>query len=105
MFARSTVRWVFCLGIAGLVAACGAGMSTPGEDPETKSTASIVTWTDGKEAIAINCREPGGCQTRSVAMCRSTGGLFTVLQMENMPTRGDMTSVRGAGSVVIRCGR
>ena len=49
MFARSTVRWVFCLGIAGLAAACGAGRSTPGEDPETKSTASMVTWTDGKE--------------------------------------------------------
>jgi hypothetical protein len=23
--------------------------------------------------------------------------------MENMPTRGDMTSVRGAASVVVRC--
>jgi hypothetical protein len=34
-------------------------------------------------------------------MCK--GPNYTVLNMENMPTRGDMTMVRGAASVVIRC--
>jgi len=36
-----------------------------------------------------------------VAMCK--GPNYTVLSMENMPTRGDMTMVRGPASVVIRC--
>jgi hypothetical protein len=36
-----------------------------------------------------------------VAMCK--GPNYTVLNMENMPTRGDMTSVRGPASVVVRC--
>ena len=75
-----------------------------GEDPRSETNATQVTWTDGKPAIAISCREPGSCQTRAVAMCNRTGGGFTTLKMENMPTRGDMTVVRGAASVVIRCG-
>ena len=49
----------------------------------------MVTWSDGKPAISINCDAPGGCQTRAVAMCK--GPNYTVLNMENMPTRGDMT--------------
>lgn len=105
MISRSTIRWMLGVGIAGLVAGCGAGRSTPGEDRQTGSNASIITWTDGKEAISITCSEPGGCQTRAVAMCKATNGVFTALSMENMPTRGDMSSVRGAASVVIRCGR
>jgi hypothetical protein len=40
----------------------------------------------------------------AVAMCNSTGGNYTALKMDNMPTRGDMTAVRGAASVVVRCG-
>jgi len=51
--------------------------------------------------ISISCEQPGGCQTRAVAMCK--GPNYTVLNMENMPTRGDMTMVRGAASIVIRC--
>lgn len=104
MTTRSTMRWMFAVGIAGLVAACGMAKGTPGEDPRTESNATQVTWTDGKPAIAISCKEPGGCQTRAVAMCNSTGGNYTTLKMENMPSRGDMTTLRGAASVVIRCG-
>ena len=63
-----------------------------------------ITWTDGKPALQINCEIPGGCQTRAVAMCNKTNGDYTVLKMDNMPTRGDMTEVRGPASVVIRCG-
>ncbi len=104
MTTRSTIQWMFVVGIAGLVAACGMAKSTLGEDPRSETNATQVTWTDGKPAIAISCREPGSCQTRAVAMCNRTGGGFTTLKMENMPTRGDMTVVRGAASVVIRCG-
>ena len=49
----------------------------------------MVTWSDGKPAISINCDLPQSCQTRAVAMCK--GPNYTVLNMENMPTRGDMT--------------
>ena len=105
MISRSTVRWVFGLGIAGLVAACGVGKMSLGDDPATESQASTVTWTDGQPAISITCKTPGGCQARAVAVCNSTAGNYTVLSMENMPTRGDMTVVRGAASVVIRCSR
>ncbi len=104
MTTRSMIQGMLVIGIAALVAGCGMAKSTPGEDPRTESNATQVTWTDGKPAIAISCKEPGGCQTRAVAMCNSTGGNYTALKMENMPTRGDMTAVRGAASVVIRCG-
>jgi len=101
---RSTVRWMFVTGITSLVAACAMAKSTPGQDPRTETNATQVTWTDGKPAIAISCKEPGACQTRAVAMCNSTGGDYVTLKMENMPTRGDMSEIRGAASVVIRCG-
>lgn len=104
MKTRSTLQWMFVMGIASLVAGCGMAKSTPGEDPRTETNATQVTWTDGKPAIAISCKEPGACQTRAVAMCNSSGGNYTPLKMENMPTRGDMTTVRGPASVIIRCG-
>ena len=101
---RSAVRLMLSMGIAGLVAACGPGMGALGNDPVTESQASTVTWSDGQPAVAINCQTPGGCETRAVALCEKTNGDFTVLKMVNMPTRGDMTQVRGPASVVIRCG-
>ena len=79
---------------------CTDPRSTPGYDQDTQSTASPVTWTDGKPALSIQCNQPQGCQTRALAMCK---GNFTPLSMENMPTRGDMTVVRGPASVVVRC--
>jgi hypothetical protein len=105
MILRSTVLCMLGVGIAGLLAACGTSRSMPGEDRRTQSNASVVTWTDGKEAIAISCQGPSGCQARAVAMCQQTNGAYTVLKMENMPSRGDLTVVRGPASVVIRCGR
>jgi len=103
MTLRSKFRWMLSVGIAGLVAACGVGKTTVGNDPATESQASTVTWSDGQPAISINCRTPGGCQSRAVAMCNSTRGNYTVLKMDNMPTRGDLGDVRGPASVVIRC--
>jgi hypothetical protein len=103
MISRSKVRWMLGVGIAGLLAGCGVGKTALGEDPATESQASSVTWTDGQPAVSISCKTPGGCQARAVAGCNATRGNYTVLKMENMPTRGDMTEVRGPASVVIRC--
>ena len=103
MISRSTVRWILVAGTAALVAACGVGKGAMGDDPATESKASTVTWSDGKPAVSISCKTPGGCQARAVAVCGKTSGDYTVLNMENMPTRGDMTEVRGPASVVIRC--
>jgi len=89
------------LGIAGVAAACATARSSKlGTESDTRTTATQVTWTDGKPAISINCDSPGGCQTRAIAIC---GDNYTVLKMENMPTRGDATVVRGPASVVVRC--
>ena len=101
MIARSVVRWLFGIGLAALGVACSDAKSVPGNDPETRTNATIITWSDGKPAIAISCELPQSCQPRAIAMCKS--GNYTVLKMENMPTRGDMTMVRGPGSVVVRC--
>jgi hypothetical protein len=100
MVSRTTVGWMLALGLAAVTAACGTGMKTPGTDRETDSTATIVKWTDGQDAIRITCALPGGCQTRALAMCK---GKFTPLSMDNMPTRGDMSDVRGQATVVVRC--
>ncbi len=101
MFVRSMIRWTVTLGIASLVVACADAKSTPGTDPDTRTTATMVTWSDGKPAISINCDIPGGCQSRALAMCKSSN--YAVLKMDNMPTRGDATVVRGPASVVVRC--
>jgi hypothetical protein len=89
------------LASAGVAAACGDARTTPGNDPMTRTEATTITWTDGKPAISIKCGQPGDCQNRAVAMCYM--GNYTVLKMDNMPTRGDMTVVRGPASVVVRC--
>ena len=96
----ATVRWILVLGMAGLAVACTAASGTLGHDPSSDTNATTITWTDGKPAIQITCAIPGRCQTRAVALCN---GNFTVLSMENMPTRGDLREVRGAGTVVVRC--
>lgn len=103
MTMQSALRWTLVLAVAGAMAACATAKGSLGEDPRTQTNATSVTWTDGKPAISITCKEPGACQTRAVAMCNSSGGDYTTLRMENMPTRGDMTTLRGAASVVIRC--
>lgn len=99
MVSRVTVRWILALGMAALAGACTT-KTAPGADPATDTQATMVTWTDGKEAIQISCGMPGGCETRALAMCK---GKYAVLDMKNMPTRGDASVVRGTGTVVVRC--
>jgi hypothetical protein len=100
MVSRATVRWIVVLGMTVLVAACAKPNTALGPDPSSDTNATMVTWTDGKQAIQITCGMPGGCQTRALAMCK---GNYTTLSTDNMPTRGDASVVRGAGTVVVRC--
>ena len=101
MVLRTTAGWrLLVAGLAVLAAGCTAPIRTVGSDPATDTNATMVTWKDGKEAIQITCGMPGGCQNRALAMCK---GNYTVLDMENMPTRGDASVVRGTGTVVVRC--
>jgi hypothetical protein len=97
--------WAIWLGlsvsIAALAVGCADPKSTAGRDDSTRSTATMVTWSDGKPAISIQCDLPGGCQQRAQAMCG--GGNYAVLSMDNMPTRGDLTTTRGPASTVVRC--
>ena len=100
MVSRATVRWILVLGVAAFAVACTEPMRVPGPDRATDTNATMVTWTDGKQAIQITCGMPGGCQNRALAMCK---GNYTTLSMDNMPTRGDASVVRGQGTVVVRC--
>jgi hypothetical protein len=100
MVRHATVRWLLVLGMAAMAVACVDPKRSPGPDPSTDTDAKLVMWTDGKEAIQITCGMPGGCQDRALAMCK---GGYTVLNMDNMPTRGDASVVRGRGTVIVRC--
>ena len=100
MVSRATVRWILVLGVAAFAVACTEPMRVPGPDRATDTNATMVTWTDGKQAIQITCGMPGGCQNRALAICK---GNYTTLSMDNMPTRGDASVVRGQGTVVVRC--
>jgi hypothetical protein len=100
MVSRATVRLILVLGVAVLAVACTEPMRAPGPDRATDTNATMITWTDGKQAIQITCGMPGGCQNRALAMCK---GNYTTLNMDNMPTRGDASVVRGQGTVVVRC--
>jgi hypothetical protein len=100
MVSRATARWIVILGMAGLSVACTAAMRTPGPDARSGTDAKMITWSDGKEAIQITCGMPGGCGSRADAMCN---GRYTTLSMDNMPSRGDASVVRGTGTVVVRC--
>lgn len=99
MVTLAKIRVVLVAGIAALAAAC-APSTAPGPDPGTDTQASTITWTDGRPALQISCGMPGGCETRALAMCNQK---YTVLDMKNMPTRGDASVVRGTGTVVVRC--
>jgi hypothetical protein len=100
MVSRATARWIVVLGMTVLAAACTDPSTSPGPDRSSDSDATMITWTDGKPAIQITCGMPGGCQSRALAMCKGT---YTTLSMDNMPTRGDASVVRGRGTVVVRC--
>ena len=100
MVLRASARWIVVLGMTVLAAACAKPNTAPGPDPSSDTNATMITWTDGKQAIQITCGMPGGCQSRALAMCK---GNYTTLNMDNMPTRGDASVVRGQGTVVVRC--
>ena len=100
MVTRATARWVVVLGMAVLATACTNPRTAPGPDASSDTNATMITWTDGKQAIQITCGMPGGCQNRALAMCK---GNYTTLSMDNMPTRGDASVVRGTGKVIVRC--
>jgi hypothetical protein len=87
MVSRATARWIVVLGMTVLAAACTEPMKVPGPDRVSDTNATMITWTDGKQAIQITCGMPGD----------------TTLNMDNMPTRGDASVVRGQGTVVVRC--
>jgi len=100
MVSRALARWIVVLGVALVAAACADPKTAPGFDRSSDTNATMITWTDGKQAIQITCGMPGGCQQRALAMCK---GNYTTLNMDNMPTRGDASVVRGQGTVVVRC--
>jgi hypothetical protein len=99
MVSIATLRVVLVAGIAILAAACTVSKAS-GPDAGTDTQASTITWTDGRPAIQISCGMPQGCETRALAMCNQK---YNVLDMKNMPTRGDASVVRGTGTVVVRC--
>jgi hypothetical protein len=101
MMTRALAHWMVALGIGGVAAGCTEPKNAPGVDPETRTTATVVTWADGRPAFSIECDQPGSCQSRAIAMCR--GSNYSVLKSDNMPTRGNATTVRGPASVVVRC--
>ena len=86
MVSHSTIRGALAIGVAVLLAACDQHLQKPGDNGDTDTDATRITWTDGREAIRITCGMPGGCSTRALAIC---SGNYTVLSMTNMPTRGD----------------
>jgi hypothetical protein len=73
----------------------------PGTDPETGTTASVITWSDGKPAFSIDCQLPGDCRNRAFALC--SGDRYTVLKMDSMATAGDTRIVPDRTKMVVRC--
>ena len=103
MTLRATIRWTLIASIACAALACSTqAKKEPGPDGGTESDASIVPWTDGKSAIALSCRRPGGCQQRAQAMCPSG---YVTLKSDNMPVSGGTAiyTTTSAAQATIRC--
>ena len=102
MATRPMVRRAFAVCGATLAVACADdAKSRPGPDPETGTTASVVTWSDGKPAVSIDCQLPGDCRNRAFALCR--GGTYAVLKTDTMGTAGDPRVVPDRTTTVVRC--
>jgi hypothetical protein len=87
---------------AALAVACADAKSRPGTDPETGTTASVITWSDGKRALSIDCELPGDCRNRAFALC--SGGTYTVLKTDTLATAGDTgMAMPGRTTTVVRC--
>ena len=102
MTALSMFRHGLVAAMALGFAACAHPDGNVGNDPRTQSTATLVTWTDGKPAYDLTCGNPGGCQRRATAICK--GGSYAVLKSENMPvSAGIEVYTLGKASATIRC--
>jgi len=95
------VRGAFAVCSATLAVACADAKSIPGTDAETGTTASVITWSDGRPAFSIDCQLPGDCRNRAFALCH--GGAYTVLRTDTMSTTGDTRAVPDRTTTVARC--
>ena len=97
MISRSTVRLDArlghrrpCRGLRGCQEHAGQRSAT-----RTQATDDHLVGRQARH-FRSTATSPGGCQSRALAMCK--GANYAVLKMDNMPTRGDVTSVvRGSG--------
>jgi len=98
MAIRSMARRTLSVCGATLAVACAADdKSRPGTDAETGTTASVVTWSDAKPALSIDCQLPGDCRNRAFALCH--GGKYSVLK----DTMAGAAQVPDRGTMVVRC--
>lgn len=101
MATGSMARGTLSACVVALAVACTDTKSTPGTDAETGTTASRVTWSDGRAAFSIDCQLPGDCRNRAFALCG--GGRYTVLNMDTMEAAGDPRIAPGRATMVARC--
>lgn len=102
MTIRATFRPLLVLAMVGGLAACSQPDATTGTDPNTSSTATAITWTDGKPAYDLSCANPGGCQRRAQALCK--GSNYAILKSDNLPISGGVELfTTGKASATIRC--
>ncbi|MBV8192432.1 MAG: hypothetical protein JOY64_19600 [Alphaproteobacteria bacterium] len=87
--------------IALLAVACADAKSTPGTDPETGTTASVITWSDGARAFSIDCQLPGDCRNRAFALCH--GGQYTTLKADTITPADYTRGISGRATMVARC--
>ena len=101
MVSGSMARETFSVCIAFLAIACADAKSTPGTDPETGTTASVITWSDGKRAFSIDCQLSGDCRNRAFALC--SGGSYTTLKTDTIAAADYTRGIPGRATMVARC--
>jgi hypothetical protein len=101
MATASMARGTLSACVAVLAVACANAKSAPGTDPETGTTASVITWSDGGRAFSIDCELPGDCRNRAFALCN--GGRYTALKMETIAPTDYTQGVKGRATMVARC--
>jgi hypothetical protein len=101
MVTGSMAREALSACVAVLAVACADAKSTPGTDPETGTTASVITWSDGGRAFSIDCQLPGDCRNRAFALC--SGGRYTALKMDTIAEADYMRGIPGRATMVARC--
>ena len=101
MATGSMARGTFGICLAVLAVACADAKSTPGTDSETGTTASVITWSDGKRAFSIDCELAGDCRNRAFALCH--GGAYTALKMDTIAPTDYTRGMTGRATMVARC--